>query len=317
VLAHPTGLENVLEWIQQTFSLEGTFALSLPCEQEDFVTPCIMACVSSHDQALAHDLLFRWQEKHFLPPCPFLHTLVSEAIASYPSSLSQADRFKSLASLPFGGFLRTGAIKHVDSRRPLVRTLFTQLVTLPDCLQNTALCCADRQQSDQLVQSISMPLAERQPPQDFDPLLDAYVKGFAPAPDLFGTLFLHHILTRLLRVRQKEEKVLLHTHVERSCKDLSTSERIHALLLCARLLPTLHPSSRMQSKVFGFVLLNVLKLDSFDLATADDMRTHIGRALEQIPVTVDLMRDLTKAYELHKFGEWLRNNLITLRACAY
>ena len=95
----------------------------------DLISVCLMACASHNDVASAHDLLFSWQSPPlmYLPPYLFLHSLVSESFAQTTSSISQVDAVSQINSLPYRGFARFGAVRHLDKRRNFIRRIIPKL----------------------------------------------------------------------------------------------------------------------------------------------------------------------------------------------
>ena len=98
-------------------------------EDCDFVSVCLMACASHSNVTDAHDLLFSWQSPPlmYLPPYLFLHSLVAESFAQTTSSVSQVDAVSRINSLPYRGFARFGAVRHLDKRRNFIRQTIPKL----------------------------------------------------------------------------------------------------------------------------------------------------------------------------------------------
>ena len=98
-------------------------------EDCDFISVCLMVCASHGNVTHSHDLLFSWQSAplKYLPPHLFLHSLMAESFAQTTSSVSQLDAASKINSLPFRGFARFGAVRHLDKRRSFIRQTVPKL----------------------------------------------------------------------------------------------------------------------------------------------------------------------------------------------
>jgi 3'-5' exonuclease len=95
----------------------------------DLIAVCLMGCASSGDVPLAHEKLHSWQSPplQYLPPYLFLHGLLAESFAQTALATSQAAATSRICSLPFKGFARFGAVRHLDRKRSFLRR------TVPKC----------------------------------------------------------------------------------------------------------------------------------------------------------------------------------------
>eukprot|EP01041_Mallomonas_annulata_P004642 gene4642-9210_t len=106
--------------------LKNTLNRLIQSYHPDYVLSLLMAACCTGAPILAHEMLFEWQSQGLLPPFPWLHVLVTEAfgtlLSSTPQSV-QATVTAALVTLPFDGFLRVGAVKYLEYRRPFVRRI--------------------------------------------------------------------------------------------------------------------------------------------------------------------------------------------------
>ena len=95
----------------------------------DLLAVCLMGCASGGDVPLAHEKLYSWQSPplQYLPPYLFLHGLLAESFAQTALATSQATATSRIFSLPFKGFARFGAVRHLDRKRSFLRK------TVPKC----------------------------------------------------------------------------------------------------------------------------------------------------------------------------------------
>lgn len=98
-------------------------------EDCDFITVCLMGCASRGDSAWAHERLLSWQSPplQYLPPHLFLHSLLAESFAQTVQVTSQMEASSKISSLPFRGFAKFGAVRHLDRKRGFIRR------TIPKC----------------------------------------------------------------------------------------------------------------------------------------------------------------------------------------
>jgi hypothetical protein len=95
----------------------------------DFIAASLMAAAANGNAATAHDYLHLWQSPscQYIPPYLFLHGMVAESFAQTVTVVSQIAAVSRMQSLPFRGFARFGAVRHLDKRRGFLRK------TIPNC----------------------------------------------------------------------------------------------------------------------------------------------------------------------------------------
>ena len=111
---------NMIEEDSFTYLLLRELIIAEDC---DLVAICLMASASQGDVSIAHEYLHSWQSPPLLclPPYLFLHGLVAESFAQTTSADSQINAASRIKSLPFRGFARFGAVRHLDKRRSFIR----------------------------------------------------------------------------------------------------------------------------------------------------------------------------------------------------
>ena len=146
VLGNIEGMEHILGITQTYVRFEGAVADSshdkgdvmeevlidlMRSNDCDYIAVCLMGCAASGDPTSAHAMLTSWQSPplSYLPPYLFLHGLLAECFAQTVQSTSQISASSEMYSLPFKGFAKFGAVRHLERRRGFLRK------TIPKCSQ--------------------------------------------------------------------------------------------------------------------------------------------------------------------------------------
>jgi hypothetical protein len=330
VLNNPAGADRVVREMQEIGIFEGP-----PTYSEAAVATCLMAAVANHDQSQAHELLFAWQEEGVLPKLYILHVLAAEAIAASPAGSSQQERFKNLTSLPFKGFMKSGAVRHIDSRRSVLAMVCSKWAasaeTVGGELGLLAWSDGGRHAIGGWLRFVLHPAAAQAPDEQqqqaqqeessgevgrgaeaTDPLLEHYVvqvTNRTPDDDsVTSLLFVHYAHTRLLRVRDKHEKQVLLRHIESSLRVLTPEQQIQLLCCALRSLPHLELPSRHQSRLVSFLAAGLAVTERDDAEGEGEGGSHqqvavqVAQALEDSKAPLEVVRDLTKVFKLHENG---------------